>query len=49
MAEGKLYCSYCGSDQLVPYKVKYWKCQDCGRVVITPIIMPSNAPANEPV
>jgi len=43
----KLYCSYCGSDQLVVYKVKYWKCLDCGRIVITPIIIPESTTAVE--
>ena len=46
---GEAHCSYCDSPDLVPYKVKYWKCQDCGRIVVKPIIVPSNAPTNETV
>ena len=38
---GEAYCSYCASPNLVPYMVKYWKCQDCGRIVIHPIITPT--------
>lgn len=38
---GEAYCSYCASPNLVPYKVKYYKCQDCGRMVIKPIIQPT--------
>ena len=37
---GAMYCSYCDSLNLVPYAVKYYKCQDCGRIVVRPIIMP---------
>jgi DNA-directed RNA polymerase subunit RPC12/RpoP len=35
-----LHCSYCDSVDLIPYMVKYYKCLDCGRIVIKPIVMP---------
>ena len=34
-----LRCPYCDSTQLVPFHVKYYKCQECGHIVITPVIV----------
>jgi len=40
MADGTKYCSYCGSTNLIPFYVKYYKCLDCGRIVTSPIVIP---------
>lgn len=44
-----LRCSYCGSADLTPYMVKYYKCGDCGRIVIKPIIIPLSTPTTETI
>ena len=41
-----LYCQYCGSVNLSVYKVvsgkTYYKCGECGRIVVTPIVIPDS-------
>lgn len=32
------YCPYCGSDNIVPYKVKYWWCNACNKPFVKPIL-----------
>jgi DNA-directed RNA polymerase subunit RPC12/RpoP len=44
-----LRCSYCGSSDLIPYMIKYYKCNDCGRIVVSPIIVPDAVIAEEVV
>lgn len=39
---GTPYCSYCGNPNLAPFMIKYYKCQNCGRIVTNPIIVPDS-------
>lgn len=43
------YCPYCGGTNLIPHPTwpKYWKCLDCGRLVIKPGVIPDAAVAQE--
>ena len=46
-----LYCQNCGSPNIEVYKVikdkTYYKCKDCKRIVVTPIVMPDSVNESE--
>lgn len=46
-----LYCPFCGLGPLNVYKEigdkVYYKCTNCGRIVVTPIVMPDKVAETE--